>query len=419
MVQIKLLDVTVGYNSSTVLEGITLSVERGEFVALLGPNGSGKTTLLRVLSKVLPPRHGTVFLESTDLRRISTKALARKMAVVSQTAAVGFDFTVEEIVLMGRAPHQSRFGIDTAHDREIAARAMARTRTLHLARRSVASLSDGEFQRVMLAKALAQQPEILLLDEPTSHLDMNFQIEMLELIRTLNRQEGITVIAVLHDLNLASSYCERIILLKDRKIYAAGTPEEVLTEAIISEVYEAEVLVRPHPITGRPHIIPVPGPPPMPETAVGKVVHVVCGGGSGVSVLRALVRAGYRVTAGALNYGDSDHSAAQALGIPLAEEAPFCPISDEAHENHRKLALASDVVVLCDVPFGVGNLRNLEVVQEAQNAGKPVVLLQRRSIQERDFTGGCAAKIYSEIAANGAFVVASVQDLLKELRRRL
>lgn len=417
MVSIEIDGITVEFGASRILDGVSFSVRRGEFVGVLGPNGSGKTTLIRTISRVLAPRMGTVLLDGEDVRRLSQALLARRLAVVPQSAQVGFDYTVEELVLMGRSPHQGRLGLDTERDREIVRAAMARTRTLHLADRAAPSLSGGELQRVILARALAQQPQVLLLDEPTSHLDMNFQVEMLEMVRGLSRHDGITVLAVLHDLNLASCYCERLVLLKDGVVVAIGRPEEVLTAELIADVYGADVLVRPHPVTGRPHVIVVPGPLPSGVGPEKGRVHVVAGGGSGVAVLRALVRAGFRVTAGVLNEGDSDHSAAVALDVDVAEERPFCPVTEAAALRNRELAEAADVLLLCDAPFGPGNLANLELVVEMRRQGKPVVALERKPISARDFTGGKASELYGELLAGGVSRVRATDDAVQELAR--
>ena len=417
MVLLEVNGVTVEFGSVRVLDGVTFSVRRGEFVGVLGPNGSGKTTLIRTISRVLTPRAGVVLLGGADVRRLSQTLVARRLAVVPQSAQVGFDYTVEELVLMGRSPHQGRLGLDTERDRETARDAMARTRVLHLADRAAPSLSGGELQRVILARALAQQPEVLLLDEPTSHLDMNFQVEILEMVRSLSRHDGITVVAVLHDLNLASCYCERLILLKDGVVVAIGRPEEVLTAELIGDVYGADVLVRPHPVTGRPHIIVVPGPIPAASGEVKGRVHVVAGGGSGVAVLRALVRSGFRVTTGVLNAGDSDHSAAVALDVDVVEERPFCPVTEAAASRNKELAAAADIVLLCDAPFGPGNLANLEVVVEMRRQGKPVVVIERKPISVRDFTGGKASELYAALVASRVSLVRSTDEAVQELGR--
>jgi iron complex transport system ATP-binding protein len=415
MIRIEVQDVVVKYDSRPVLDDVTISVGAGELVGLLGPNGSGKTTLLRTISRAVSPTKGTVLIGGEDARRLSPGHMARRLAVVPQTTQVGFDFTVEELVLMGRSPHQGRFSFESRHDREVAHQAMARTRVLHLADRPAAALSGGELQRAIIARALAQQPRVLLLDEPTTHLDMAFQIEVLELMRTLSHEDGLTVLAVLHDLNLASSYCDRLVLLSDGKVYAAGAPEDVLTPDNLAATFGAEVLVRPHPVTGRPHVIALPQPPPQQGRNHGARVHVVCGGGSGVPILRALVRAGYRCSAGVLNAGDTDHAAAVALGLEVAEEAPFCAISDQAYLLNLELAKQANLLLVADVPFGPGNLRNLEIAAEVQRMGKPVVLLERRGIALRDFAGGAATRLYEEIKAGGASRVATLSEALRLL----
>ncbi|HEY8347588.1 MAG TPA: heme ABC transporter ATP-binding protein [Symbiobacteriaceae bacterium] len=249
---------TCGYGSRPVLKDLSLEIAPGEFVAVVGPNGSGKSTFVRAISGTLAPASGRVLLRGTDLSRMHPREIARVMAVVSQETAVSFDFTVEEIVMMGRLPYQRRFGAATPRDRHVTERAMMMTRTLHLRDRLITAISGGERQRVLLARALAQEPELLILDEPTAHLDIAHQVELLDLIRRLNR-DGLTVVAVLHDLNLASLYADRLVVIKEGRLYVQGPPAEVVTEAMVSAVYGSRVRVVPHPEGQTPHVILLSG----------------------------------------------------------------------------------------------------------------------------------------------------------------
>jgi iron complex transport system ATP-binding protein len=255
MSRLKASDLHVSYGDEPIVKGVSLEVANGELVAVVGPNGCGKTTLLRSLSRTLKPAKGAVYLDEREIFHFSGRELAREMAVVPQDGDVAFEFTVLETVLMGRSPHLGRFSIEGSHDLDIAREAMAQTSTLHIAERPVNHLSGGERQRVIIARALAQQPQVILLDEPTSHLDINFQVEVLELIKRLTREKGIAALAVLHDLNLAAHYCDRMILMKDGKIHCAGEPEDVLTADNVRQVYGVEVWIRNHPVSGQPYII--------------------------------------------------------------------------------------------------------------------------------------------------------------------
>jgi iron complex transport system ATP-binding protein len=249
-------DLRCRYGAVEALRGVSLAVAAGEFVGVLGPNGSGKSTLVKALSRVLRPVSGQVLLDGADVWSLGARAVAQVVAVVPQDAPAPFDFTALEVVLMGRSPHLSRLAAEGAEDLRIAREAMERTDCWRLARRPITQLSGGERQRVTLARALAQQPRLMLLDEPTSHLDLGYQMETLERLASLNAAAGTTLVAVLHDLNLAAAFCPRLVLLAEGRIVADGAPEEVLAPDRLREVYRVDVLVQPDPVHGRPHVFP-------------------------------------------------------------------------------------------------------------------------------------------------------------------
>jgi len=239
-----------------VLRNININIERGKFYTILGPNGSGKTTLLRLLSKSLHMEKGDIFIDEVALTQIKPTFLAKKMAVVPQSTEIEFDFSVQDIVLMGRTPHISRFCSESAKDIEIAMNAMKCTNTWGLRNKSINALSGGEKQRVVVARAIAQQTGIILLDEPISHLDIHHQIEIMNQLKQLNKNKNITIIMVLHDLNIAAAYGDHMILMHDGGVYKDGTPEEVLTEDIVKKVYGLEVYITKNPKTGKTFIMP-------------------------------------------------------------------------------------------------------------------------------------------------------------------
>ncbi|MDW7652380.1 MAG: ABC transporter ATP-binding protein, partial [Bacillota bacterium] len=278
--KIEIQKLQFAYGQTPILRETTFSIPSGSFMGIIGPNGSGKTTMLKLLSRVLDPAGGTVLLDDRDLAVFAQKELARTMAVVAQDTAAGYLFTVEDIVMMGRAPYLGRFQSETLEDIEIVKTSLEMTGTLHLRHRAVTELSGGERQRVMIARALAQQPDVLLLDEPTSHLDIGYQQEILDLVKHLSTARGLTVAAVLHDLNLAAYYCNDLVLLHEGKIFAAGTPAEVLTAENIAHVYRTRVLVTPHPVLGVPMISLLPNSHPDSPQEKHRV-HVLAGGGSG------------------------------------------------------------------------------------------------------------------------------------------
>lgn len=235
--------VRFAYGAHEVIAGVSLALARGAMLALAGPNGSGKSTLLALLAGIQPPAAGRVTLAGRDLRDYERRALARRIAVVPQDTLVTFPYTVAEMVLMGRAPHRRGLGLEGPHDLAVAERAMARAGVLALAARPVTELSGGERQRVVVARALAQEPEILLLDEPTSHLDLRHAMDLLDLVAALSRDQGLTVVAVLHDLATAAMYFPEIAFLREGAIVARGTPDAVVSAATIRAVFDAEVRV--------------------------------------------------------------------------------------------------------------------------------------------------------------------------------
>lgn len=254
---LNLENVKFRYAREWVLDDVSLQVVEGEFVGIIGPNGSGKTTLLKLMSGILKPEEGTVKLNSRNLAEMGRRSVARMVAMVPQETPLAFPFRVREIVLMGRAPHLPVFGFESGRDFETAEKAMALTETAQFADRTMGSLSGGERQRVLIARALAQQPRVMLLDEPTAFLDIRHQAEIFDLIRSLREKEGLTVVTVTHDINLASLYSDKIVLLKAGKIFSEGRPGDVLTAASVKDVYGTRVIVDSYPDTGLPRITPL------------------------------------------------------------------------------------------------------------------------------------------------------------------
>ena len=252
MLEIK--NLSCGYDSKLVLHNVNFKLQEEELVGIIGPNGCGKTTLLRAITRVIMPKTGDIFLEGKNIARIGFKELARFIAVVSQSLPQG-SMSVEEFVLLGRTPHLDRWQFfERKKDLEAAKRCMELTDILRLKQQPIDQLSGGERQLAVIARALAQEPRLLLLDEPTAHLDIAHQVKILGLIKRLNRDFGLSVITVLHDLNLASLYCDRLLLLNNGLIHKQGRPEDVLTYRIIEEVYRTVVVVKESPVSGKPHI---------------------------------------------------------------------------------------------------------------------------------------------------------------------
>ncbi len=230
-----------------IVDQVLLDVQAGEFVGLLGPNGCGKSTLLRTIYRVLKPDVGLVTLDGDDVWKMSPREVAQRTAVVAQERGSEFDFTVHEMVMLGRNPYKGLFDEDTRTDYALAEAALRQVNMLHFAKRNVRTLSGGEKQRVLVARALTQQANFLVLDEPTNHLDIRYQLEILTLVKELN----VTTLAALHDLNLAAHYCDRIFLLQEGRVVASGTPEEVLQPDLIRKVYQVDAWVEHHARTNR------------------------------------------------------------------------------------------------------------------------------------------------------------------------
>ena len=251
-------DLCGGYYHSEIIRDFSCTVNPGDFIGFIGPNGSGKTTLLRLLSRALAFAKGNIFFKGQPVSSIGLKAFARKAAFVPQETAVNFPFTVAEIVLLGRIPHLKRMHSETRNDIQIAEHAMELTDTLHLKEKNITEISLGERQRVIIAKAIAQQPELLFLDEPTAHLDIGHQIQILDLLKRLNRDQGLTIIMAIHDLNLAGAYCNRMVLLSRGKVFKEGHPKAVLTYQNIEAVYKTVVVVKDNPLNDKPYVLLVP-----------------------------------------------------------------------------------------------------------------------------------------------------------------
>jgi iron complex transport system ATP-binding protein len=242
------------YEDAWALRGIDLTLNAGEIVGILGPNGSGKSTLLKIMDGMLVPQAGEITVRNAPLKSLKRSIFAREVAMVAQENHFRFSFTALEVVLMGRFPHLKRLQFEGQRDMEIAFNSLRATEAVEFAGRSIHDLSEGEKQRVFIARALAQEPKIILLDEPTSFLDLKFKRDIFRLISSLSAEKGLSVVLVSHDIDLAAQYCHRIIVLKHGSIFAAGAPSEVITVENIEAVYKCPVIVDANPLTGRPRV---------------------------------------------------------------------------------------------------------------------------------------------------------------------
>ncbi len=258
---IELHNVTLGYDHRAILHDVSIKARPGQVLGLVGPNGSGKSTLIKGMTRVIGLFSGRILIDGRDIRTIRQDELARLVATVPQTPALPAPFTAFEVVLMGRTPHLGLLRYEGGRDLAIAWQAMEATRTESFAERRVSELSGGERQRLVIARALTQQPKAMLLDEPTANLDINHQVEILNLVKSLCREQSLTVIIALHDLNLAAQYCDWMVMLNGGTIHAEGTPLDILTAPNIKKVYGADVYVYPHPINKLPTTLITAHPP--------------------------------------------------------------------------------------------------------------------------------------------------------------
>ncbi|OAQ53931.1 cobalamin/Fe3+-siderophores ABC transporter ATP-binding protein [Natrinema mahii] len=397
---ISIADCSLSFGDLAVLEDVSLTIEPGEFVGFVGPNGAGKTTLLRLISGALEPDSGSIAIDGTDVHGLPSRASSRLVSVVPQDTTLSFSFPVRDVVEMGRHPHRSRFSSATPEDRAAVERALERTRTAELADRPIDEVSGGQRQRVVLARAIAQETPVLLLDEPTASLDINHQVETLELVRELVA-EGRTVVAAIHDLELAARYCDRLVLIADGQIAADGPPSSVLTREALADSFDANAVVTPSPVTGTETVTAFAADReagPLPDR-----VHVLGTGTAAAGVVARLEAAGVGVSVGPVSSGDAAAETARSLGVETVVTEPFARPSTAELESVESLIRAADATVLADFVVGAGTQSLLDPLDETD----PLVLVETRPFAERNFAGGEARERYERYRERGLEVPGS------------
>lgn len=408
--RVETIGLTCRLGTITALRDVSLNISAGAVFGIVGPNGAGKTTLLRALAGAIAPDPGIVLVDGFHPHTTPPAELARVLAVLPQRPTAPIGITVREAVAWGRAPHLGRLSRPAPADLRAIDDALQQTGTAGLADRAIEALSGGERQRVLIARALAQSPRLLLLDEPTAHLDIAHQVEVMHLLRMLAAR-GLTVVAALHDLNLASAYCDGMALLAGGRLLAQGPPGEVVRADLIRGAYGTMVTVRQNAATGRPYVTVVGTPTVAPA---GPRVHIICGGGSGAELVTRCVEAGCRVSVGVVHVMDTDDEVARAAGAEVVEEAPFSSIGPESVAAAIAAASAAAAVLVAPMPVGPGNLSNLDVAEAALAAGVPVIMVD--GLGGRDFTGGIATARAARLFERGARLVPDVRGALAALQ---
>jgi len=411
MIQIN--NLSFSFASAEIFNRLNFTVNRGEILSIIGPNGCGKSTLLRLLRGSLKAQSGDVLWDKTPVGKIPAGEMARKVAVVPQSSTISFPYKVRELVAMGRYPHRKNLlSFQDKTDLQAIEQALVMTDILPLVERPITQLSGGELQRVLLARALAQNGSVLFLDEATNHLDIDHRFELTELLLQLNREQQTTIVQISHDLDLAAAISQRILLLTEHgKIAEIGSPEKVMTAANLQQIFRVDVKVDSNPFTGTPQIVPLINK--SNHQLNNLKVHLICGGGSGNTLLRRLHLAKAKVTAGPLNQGDSDEMTANVLNIPVAQEIPFSPFSEQTLATTQNFIETTEILVITTQWWGVGNLPCLDLAETAIHQGIAVYLLAQQ--QEQDYTGGKAWEKIQQLKNQGVRAVRNEEHLLDEL----
>ncbi|VIF72161.1 ABC transporter iron-family ATP-binding protein [Clostridioides difficile] len=364
---LKTNNLSVGYNNKVVVSDINIEVKSGEILCLLGSNGAGKTTLLRSLSKLISPIKGEIYLNGVNINHISRKALSKKMALVLTNRLLGDLMTVQDIVNIGRYPYTGFFGNLSKKDLIMVDEALESVDALHLKKRYFDELSDGEKQKVLVARALVQEPEIIILDEPTTHLDIKHRLELINILKNLSKEKSISVILSLHEIDIALKSCDKVALIKNNKVIAYGQPEDVVDENIINSLYELD----------DKNFNSLLGSVEISNKSKNEV-FIIGGGGKATPIYRAFTKKGIGLYSGIIHENDIDYEIGRTMGIKMFTENPFESISDESFDLAIRNLNTSKIII--DTGFSVGetNKRNIDIVKEALKLDKKVYSFRNR-----------------------------------------
>ena len=353
-------DISVGYGKKAVVSGLSFEVSTGEILTLIGPNGAGKSTILRSTAAQLPLLSGTVTLAGRDMKEMNVHETARKLSVCFTERITAERMNCYDLVATGRYPYTGRLGVLSQEDRRIVQEARELTGITYLAGTDIRCISDGQRQTAMLARAIAQEPEVLILDEPTSFLDISNKLRLLTLLRELVRSRGIAVVQSLHELDLAQRFSDKIVCIRDHKADRTGTPEEIFAGDYISTLYGMNAGV----------FLPDFGTAEAQRITGEPEVFVIGGGGSGIATYRRLQRQGIPFAAGVIHENDMEYPVARSLASVLVAEKAFEPVSDVSTERALEVMKKCGKVICCTDGFGTMNAGNRRLLEEAQKMGK-------------------------------------------------
>ena len=362
MIYFQTKDLSVGYNGQILIRDINIDIEKGKILTLIGPNGAGKSTILKSITRHLSKISGQVFIGKQEIYAWSAKELARQVAVVLTDRIRPELMTCEEVVAMGRYPYTNAMGKMTPRDKEVVVEAMNRVHASDLADRDFTTLSDGQRQRIMLARAIAQEPEIIILDEPTAYLDIRHKIELLDILREMAHEKGITVIMSLHEIDLATKISDYLLCVKGDTIAAFGPPEDILAGDAIDQLYGIE--------HGSYNLLF--GSVELTKPVGDPKFFVVGGGGHGAAVYRALQKCQMPFATGILFDNDVDYQIASELSDHVISAPAFEPMAEQQYDNAARLLLECDAVIDAGTPVGTLNLMNRRLLELAEQRKIPI-----------------------------------------------
>lgn len=408
---IEVKGVRFGYSEDReVLKGMDFTCRDNRITGIIGPNGCGKTTVLKVVAGFLKPSAGSISYNDRNIGDFPAAELAKLRGVVEQRIYTPFSFPVYDYVMLGRSPYQKNFQPDSNEDHIIVTDSLKNANALQFQDRKVNELSGGELQRVMIARALAQEPDYLMLDEPTSHLDIRHQLELMDLLSRLTKEKS--VVCIIHEINQASSYCDDIVLTKDGYVLNEGETREVLSAKTLEDVFGILAMQFPQPDGRRNQF--VFSLPPKTRTEVRKRVHVISGEGMGRQIILSLNSAGFEVTAGIFNQGDQDCESAKSINIDIISAPPFSTYSEKEVLELRKMCDLADIIILVATNVGYGNLPNLETVADYLDKKEVIFVNPDKNLKKLDLTDGRATELYDLILSK-AKVLENTDEVLEEL----